>query len=296
MFSTRIAQLTYHLAPAPQHAALLEFTRRAAVRVLQFGSTLQRMPADALTVAVAMHQHTPMATLIIQRVHAEASWIRACGIMGIAISEHAALLGHLLQTCATQHPQPRWFFHADVSEYWLRDILLTQGFTSDGAVVALESTQWQTTAPALPESLHLRIMHQHDIPQVRAIDALVFAAQWQKTVFEVTEVWAAPGHAVVVTHADTVVAYAIAVWHDQQAALHIVRIAVAPAWQQRGIARALMAHIGHYASQLGAQRITLNTQHDNQAALALYQHMGFTLTQEAYPVICTTQPPGIDMS
>lgn len=296
MFTTRIAQLTYHLAPASQHRALLEFTQRAHMRVLQFSHTLQRMPPEHLIMAVAMHQQTPMATLITQHAHSDTSWIRACAIMGVASNEHTALVGHLLQTCISHAPTQRWFFHADISEYWLRDLLLTRGFSHAGAIVALESTRWQTVAPALPTNLQLRIMHQHDLPHVRALDVQVFATQWHKTAFEIEEVWSTPGHAVVVTHEDTLVAYAMAVWHNHQASLHIVRIAVAPAWQQRGIARAIMAHIGHYASQLDAQRITLNTQHDNQAALTLYAQMGFTLTQETYPVICSDASTRINMS
>jgi len=41
----------------------------------------------------------------------------------------------------------------------------------------------------------------------------------------------------------------------------------------------------------GVTRLTVNTQSDNLASLALYEKMGFTVTGEKFPVYCYQVSP-----
>jgi|SRR5579875_1048390 len=50
---------------------------------------------------------------------------------------------------------------------------------------------------------------------------------------------------------------------------------VAPPARRQGIARALMLHAEQFARESGAERLTLSTAHDNQAAQALYRSVGY---------------------
>ena len=64
--------------------------------------------------------------------------------------------------------------------------------------------------------------------------------------------------------------------HAFGAQAHITRLAVHPEQQGQGIGtRLLEALITHFRAR-GAETITLNTQTDNEDALSLYRHLGFT--------------------
>jgi len=65
---------------------------------------------------------------------------------------------------------------------------------------------------------------------------------------------------------------------------HLARLATLPAAQRQGVGSALVADlIAHYAS-LEGRELTVNTQHNNHASLAVYQKFGYTLTGARFPV------------
>jgi len=65
---------------------------------------------------------------------------------------------------------------------------------------------------------------------------------------------------------------------------HLARLAVRPSLQSRGLGRALVADLVQQAERHGMYRLTVNTQSDNAASLALYKKTGFRETGERYPV------------
>jgi ribosomal protein S18 acetylase RimI-like enzyme len=65
---------------------------------------------------------------------------------------------------------------------------------------------------------------------------------------------------------------------------HLARLAVLPDFQGMGIGSALVQDLLWYFRRRGAQRVTVNTQKDNLASLAVYRKAGFFLTGEEYPV------------
>ena len=65
---------------------------------------------------------------------------------------------------------------------------------------------------------------------------------------------------------------------------HLARLAVRPDAQRKGIGTALVRDMLWQFERRGAERVTVNTQEDNQASLTLYQKAGFELTGESYPV------------
>lgn len=65
---------------------------------------------------------------------------------------------------------------------------------------------------------------------------------------------------------------------------HLARLATLPEAQGRGVGSALVADlIAHYEA-LGGRELTVNTQHNNHASLAVYQKLGYTLTGARFPV------------
>jgi len=56
---------------------------------------------------------------------------------------------------------------------------------------------------------------------------------------------------------------------------HLIRLVVHPAYQRLGIGEQLLVESLKYQIELGAYPLTLNTQVDNGASLALYRRYGF---------------------
>jgi ribosomal protein S18 acetylase RimI-like enzyme len=72
------------------------------------------------------------------------------------------------------------------------------------------------------------------------------------------------------------VGYAFLTGHQGGRLYHLVRIAVAPGYQGRGIGVRLLAEVVDYCSSRRAHVLTLNTQADNHTAQRLYEWFGFT--------------------
>ena len=83
---------------------------------------------------------------------------------------------------------------------------------------------------------------------------------------------------------DSAVGYVLTAIHDYQTTLHIVRIAVHPHWQGRGIAKQLLADVILHAQRSSVQRISLNTQTTNHVAHRLYSRFGFVQTSDQYQI------------
>lgn len=60
----------------------------------------------------------------------------------------------------------------------------------------------------------------------------------------------------------------------------ILTIAVAASWRKRGIGRAILADAFRQAAEAGARAMFLEVGEDNEAALALYRHLGFVKVGE----------------
>ena len=66
---------------------------------------------------------------------------------------------------------------------------------------------------------------------------------------------------------------------------HLARLAVHPHLQRRRIGYRLLQNVlYHFLEGLDVWGVTLNTQNNNHASLALYQQTGFHLTGESFPV------------
>jgi ribosomal protein S18 acetylase RimI-like enzyme len=56
----------------------------------------------------------------------------------------------------------------------------------------------------------------------------------------------------------------------------IYYLAVSPAHQRRGHARAMMAEVERRLEQLGCPKLNLMVRHDNRAAIGFYERIGYT--------------------
>jgi ribosomal-protein-alanine N-acetyltransferase len=127
-------------------------------------------------------------------------------------------------------------------------------------------------------------MRRRDLKAVMAIEADVFPEPWSKTVFT-SELALRHGRAYRVArlHKAVVGYFGLMFVEDES---HVTTLAVALAYQGRGLGKALMAEIVHASLAAGARHLSLEVAAGNERAQQLYQRFGFApvgLRKHYYP-------------
>lgn len=165
---------------------------------------------------------------------------------------------------------------------WFRDPLIASGFASHQSIVMLERDGRGLLEANLPAGVSIRPMMSYDLPVVAGVDAAAFALLWQNSAAALERAYPQAVLASVAEREGRVIGYQVSTRNPIGA--HLARLAVRPEVQGRGVGRALLADLVWQAAQRGITRLTVNTQSDNAASLALYQQTGFRETGERYPV------------
>jgi ribosomal-protein-alanine N-acetyltransferase len=130
---------------------------------------------------------------------------------------------------------------------------------------------------AQPEPTIERVATDADLDAVAALEARCFRTPWTREMLarelrqsDVARIY------VLHTREQRVAAYC-ACWVILDE-LHINKVAVDPARRREGLALRLVRHVCAEAAAAGARRATLEVRRSNQAALALYRRLGFTVS------------------
>ena len=143
----------------------------------------------------------------------------------------------------------------------------------------------------------IRKMQAADIAAVAALEAQIFSMPWSAEGFADT----LPREDVlflVACEGDTLFGY-VGVYCTSDEG-EITNVAVAPAARRKGIARALLTELKERLASLGIGRIVLEVRVSNEAAIRLYEQMGFcTLgtrknfyekpAEDAYVMVCQSE-------
>ena len=113
-----------------------------------------------------------------------------------------------------------------------------------------------------------------DVDTITALDHAAFGAEWWYSGTTFFRAMHDPTRFIVVERNGLPVGYGFG--HAFGAQAHITRLAVHPEQQGQGIGTRLLEALIIYFRAQGAETITLNTQMDNEDALRLYRHFGFT--------------------
>lgn len=182
-------------------------------------------------------------------------------------------------------------------EPWLTDLLLTLGFllTETVQFFRLPHLQRQSSpledhsAFRIPHSpLLLRPLHPTDLDAVAQLDAQTFDPLWHYGAKELWDLLFTCRVQLAFDH-DQLAGYSAVSIVAKEA--HLVRIAVHPFWQGRGIGRHLLADVIDYARASGASELTLNTQISNEHAQRLYRRFGFQMTRQRVPLFTRLVQP-----
>jgi ribosomal protein S18 acetylase RimI-like enzyme len=171
---------------------------------------------------------------------------------------------------------------AIVLQDWLQDILISSGFNCSQSIVMLERNGGNPPGNSLPAEISLRAMMPFDLDSVTKVDASAFDLLWRNTLPILERAYSQAAFATVAETGGQVIGYQLST--RSPLGVHLARLAVRPDMQGKGLGAGLVDDLIQKTGQRGLSHLTVNTQSDNLASLALYQRMGFHEMGERYPV------------
>jgi len=165
---------------------------------------------------------------------------------------------------------------------WFRSLLEKSDFTLTHRVVVLSWMRGGEPPEIELPGYIIRPMNYDDLSAVEGVDAASFSLVWQNSRPCLEMAFNQAAIATVVEGPDGLVGYQISTSGPMGG--HLARLAVHPAYQGKGIGYSLLRDLLIQFKRRGIQSVTVNTQHDNQASMALYEKVGFRRTGEEYPV------------
>ncbi len=169
-----------------------------------------------------------------------------------------------------------------VVKQWFQNLLLSTGFGLKQNIILLQLTNENIKPFTMPQGIRIRPMQEADMPAVIKIDLAAFGWFWHNTFDSLQRARLQSVSATVAEDNSGVVGYQISTGNPFGA--HLARLGVQPEAQGRGVGTAL---VGDFIQGIGVHqlsRLSVNTQADNAASLALYKKLGFIRTGEHFPV------------
>ncbi len=125
-------------------------------------------------------------------------------------------------------------------------------------------------------------MTQEDLPIVALVDEAAFDPLWQNSLDSLTLAYQQSSWSTVAETSDGIIGYQISTSIPLTG--HLARLAVIPAIQRSHVGYMLVRELLEHFKKSGAWHVTVNTQDDNLASIALYEKIGFRRTGELFPV------------
>lgn len=165
---------------------------------------------------------------------------------------------------------------------WFRSLLEKSDFSLTHRVVVLSWMRGEEPPEEKHNGFIIRPMNYDDLSSVESVDAASFSLVWQNSRPCLEMAFNQAAVATVVEGTDGLVGYQISTSGPMGG--HLARLAVHPDHQGKGIGYSLLRDLLVQFKRRGILSVTVNTQHDNRASMALYEKVGFRRTGEEYPV------------
>ncbi|MFN3705230.1 MAG: GNAT family N-acetyltransferase [Thermoflexales bacterium] len=212
--------------------------------------------------------------------HVPIAWLRWFSIMDGASASAAAraTTAHLAETLAERGFRELWCITRRTD--WFHDLLPECQFTLVDRLITLQhSGQSPPHATALTQHTLLREMRDDDFTQVAAVDCAAFMSS-----LHYGEAWLRRMHRwsdsfVVAEIEGVVVGYQLTMRYPLHR--HMVRLAVHPHAQGRGIGCALLLRELTGAREQRISALSLNVVSSNTRAMQLYRQLGFQVVDTA---------------
>ena len=157
------------------------------------------------------------------------------------------------------------------------------GFITRQSIVFLHR-QENAPYPALQpdDEIRIRPMLEKELEEVAQVDAESFVPLWCNSKDTLTAGLRANGYGTVAVSGGRVIGYQLS--NQNFGGMHLARLAVSPQHRGKKIGTLLISGLLRYADMGRCGNISVNTQSDNDASLALYKRMGFNVGMQTFPV------------
>lgn len=232
--------------------------------------------------------HLPLGVLACPPDPGSVHWIRLFGAAASLQPEDVwrLLFDQVLQDLANQERPP--VIAALALQHWFGDLLPKTGFSHHQDIVVLT---WNDQLPP-PRKLHpglrLRKLEPQDLSAAARVDEQAFEPIWRNSLESLHLAYQQAAYVTVAELNGEIIGYQLST--NSAVNTHLARLAVRPDVQRLGVAYALVTDLFAYHRAQGTWQLTVNTQHDNRASLALYDRLGFELTGEHFPVFLYHNP------
>ena len=171
---------------------------------------------------------------------------------------------------------------AIATQRWFDQILIDDQFTLASHIVLLEWYEGEVRESHPTAKVTVRDMTARDLARVVEIDTAAFEPLWRNSLPALSKAFQQASYASVAEDDSGMIGYQLSTGGSFGA--HLARLAVVPEAQGHGIGGLLVEGLIRHMQRAGGSKVTVNTQSDNAASLALYARMGFRRTGEKYPV------------
>ncbi len=165
---------------------------------------------------------------------------------------------------------------------WYKNLLNATNFSIFQKIVVLNWNQSLPKTLPTPGNLIIRPMMQTDLDAVVSVDRQAFDPVWTISRASMECAFFSAAHASVAEMDDTIIGYELSTASHLSA--HLTRLAVHPDYKHANIGYSLTRLMLEYFQQLHINLVTVNTQQDNSASIGLYKKLGFSLTEESFPI------------
>jgi [ribosomal protein S18]-alanine N-acetyltransferase len=165
---------------------------------------------------------------------------------------------------------------------WLATCLEKAGFSLRTRVISYRRWNGDVPAPA-DVGVTLRPAQPGDARRMAALDEAAFDPMWRYPALTHFDLIGRLPHYVVAESDGQPVGYEAGdiIWGHG----HIIRLAVRPDWQGRGVGTRLLVEALRFFRANDIVMVMLNTQQDNRASRRLYERLGFAPTGEDVPAL-----------
>ena len=229
----------------------------------------------------SFHGNSLRGFLLSQTVYPPTAWIAGFCVSWTESRAYLSILYTLLeyleQLLVTRGVRYLHYSGNDTEGDWLRAVLLKRGFFPYRYLYAYDKIDFSIPAPG-NQQVTVRPVRESDIPALLAIEEGCFEDLWRYDAISFKDIAATHPYFVVAELHGQVVGYQFNALDGDYG--YLVRIAVHPSVNSRGIGARLMAEAIHFFARERVQRIMLNTQEENSHAHRLYEWFGFARIEQ----------------
>lgn len=203
-----------------------------------------------------------------------AAWVRVAAIQ-IPMYGSMALANMLRATIPYLRSQGvneiAWMAPSEWPSYWLQGM----GMRETAQVEAYVKSDLFVPAGANNPAITIRPVTRQDMGTLEAIETAAFDPIWRHSAASFTRAWRQALCFDVAILDGQIVGFQYSTRSSQEPTAHLVRIAVDPQIQGKGIGSTLLAHAIATYERYGLYGVSLNTQMDNYGSQRLYARFGF---------------------